>query len=155
MGDVFLRPGRDGDRAAIARIWHDSAGFAGAPSLPPIDWLRQRVDALSGKVWQVTVAEDAGGIVAFVAIEPDRATLSELFVRPDRIGTGLGAKLLGHARAQMPGGFTLYTWAGNAAARRFYERAGLVPTHEGRHPERGHPVVHYAWKPPVSSCADG
>lgn len=155
MTDVFLRPGRDEDLGAVARIWHDSAGFGGAPSLPPQDWLRARVDSLFGTVWHVTVAEDASGIVAFLAIELDLAILSELFVRPDRIGTGLGKRLLNHAKTQMPGGFTLYTWAENAAARRFYERAGLRLTHEGKHPERGHPVVHYAWEPPLSACAGG
>lgn len=148
MDTILLRPAGAADRAAIARIWHASAGHGGAPNLPSPAFLRERVEAALGTLWpEVTVAEAAGEIVAFLALAPARGVLEEIFVQPDRIGQGLGRRLLDLAKRRMPGGFTLYTWAQNAPARAFYERAGLVLTQEGRHPERGHPVVHYAWTP--------
>lgn len=148
MDTILLRPAGAADRAAIARIWHASAGHGGAPNLPSPAFLRERVEAAFGTLWpEVTVAEEAGEIVAFLALAPARGVLEEIFVQPDRIGQGLGRRLLDLAKRRMPGGFTLYTWAQNAPARAFYERAGLVLTQEGRHPERGHPVVHYAWTP--------
>ncbi|MPL82872.1 hypothetical protein SDC9_28821 [bioreactor metagenome] len=148
MDTILLRPAGAADRAAIARIWHASAGHGGAPNLPSPEFLRERVEAALGTLWpEVTVAEEAGEIVAFLALAPARGVLEEIFVRPDRIGQGLGRQLLDLAKQRMPAGFTLYTWAQNAPARAFYERAGLVRAQEGRHPERGHPVVHYAWTP--------
>ncbi|MFC5736178.1 GNAT family N-acetyltransferase [Sinirhodobacter huangdaonensis] len=148
MDTILLRPAGAADRAAIARIWHASAGHGGAPNLPSPSFLRERVEAALGTLWpEVTVAEEAGEVVAFLALAPARGVLEEIFVQPDRIGQGLGRRLLDLAKRRMPGGFTLYTWAQNAPARAFYERAGLVLTQEGRHPERGHPVVHYAWTP--------
>lgn len=148
MEQILLRPARPADADAIAQIWHASAGHGGAPNLPSPAFLRERAGAALGTLWpEVTVAEAAGEIVAFLALAPARGVLEEIFVRPDRIGRGLGRQLLDLAKRRMPGGFTLYTWAQNDAARAFYERAGLVLTQEGRHPERGHPVVHYAWMP--------
>lgn len=148
MEQILLRPAHAADRPAIAQIWHASAGHGGAPNLPSPAFLRERVGVALGTLWpEVTVAEEAGEVIAFLALAPERRVLEEIFVRPDRIGQGLGRRLLDLAKQRMPAGFTLYTWAQNDAARTFYERAGLVLTQEGRHPERGHPVVHYAWMP--------
>lgn len=148
MEHILLRPARPADADAIAQIWHASAGHGGAPNLPSPEFLLARVEGALGTLWpEVTVAEEAGEVIAFLALAPERRVLEEIFVRPDWIGRGLGRRLLDLAKQRMPAGFTLYTWAQNAPARAFYERAGLVLTQEGRHPERGHPVVHYAWVP--------
>ena len=47
----------------------------------------------------------------------------------------------------MPGGFTLYTRTVNSRARRFYERASMVPLREAIHPRSGDPIVWYGWSP--------
>lgn len=83
------------------------------------------------------VAHDDGGIVGFVTFEPDTGsyetdattgTVTNLFVRPDRRGEGVGRELLAAAeRALSEGGadaVSLEVMARNEAARRFYRREG-------------------------------
>ena len=54
--------------------------------------------------------------------------------------------LLMEVKAAMPGGFSLFTRAGNARARRFYEKAGLIVLREAIHPKFGDAIVYYRWK---------
>jgi len=83
------------------------------------------------------IARDDGGIVGFVTFEPDAGayetdattgTVTNLFVRPDRRGEGVGGELLAAAeRALSEAGadaVSLEVMAGNEAARRFYRREG-------------------------------
>ena len=52
-----------------------------------------------------------------------------LYVEPDRIGTGLGRSLFGHAVADLRlrhSPVVVWHFAANAVAARFYERAGFV-----------------------------
>jgi len=95
--------------------------------------------------WAVTVVEADDGIIGFVAIKPTDRTLAELFLSPEHLGGGIGKALLDHAKAAMPGGFSLFTTSRNARARHFYEREGLVSLREEPHPRSGHPVTYYGW----------
>ncbi|WP_121821572.1 GNAT family N-acetyltransferase [Halostella salina] len=83
------------------------------------------------------VGRDDGGVVGFVTFEPDTGsyetdvttgTVTNLFVRPDRRGEGVGSELLAAAeRALAEDGadaVSLEVLAGNEAARRFYRREG-------------------------------
>jgi ribosomal protein S18 acetylase RimI-like enzyme len=146
---LTLRPADARDRDAIADIWHASASLpsVGPPVMPSRETLRQRVDAELAAAWVATVAVAAGRIVGFVAIKPGEAVLAEIFVAPDAIGAGAGRALLDHAKAAMPQGFTLFTRSGNARARAFYERAGLVAFRDDLHPRSGDPIVYYRWAP--------
>ena len=114
--------------------------------MPTVGQLRHRVDLELAGGWRVTVAVSRDSVLGFVATKPAEAALDQLFVRPGSIGRGVGRALLGQAMAEMPDGFTLYTRAANAAARRFYENAGLAYIREGVHPVNGDPVAHYGWK---------
>src|SRR5262245_17038011 len=142
-----LRPATEADRDAIAEIWHISASLPGVgpPVMPTARELRERVDREFEAGWQVTVAVRDDRVAGFAAIKPAEAILAELFVRPEAIGIGAGRALLAHAVEAMPGGFTLFTRSGNARARRFYERAGLIFLRDDVHPRAGDPITYYGW----------
>jgi putative acetyltransferase len=144
----MLRPATEVDHDTIAQVWHASASLPGVgPAVMPSEAeLRQRLRVEFESGWDVTVAISGDEIVGFVAIKPKQAVLAELFVRPGALGGGIGQRLLAHAIAAMPDGFTLYTRSGNTRATRFYEKAGLARLREGIHPRSGDPIVYYGWQ---------
>lgn len=144
-----LRPALLADHQAIADLWHQSASLPGVgpPDMPTREALRERVEAEMAGGWVVTLADDDRGLAGFLALRPGDGVLAELFLRPDCIGRGLGHALIEKAKADMPGGFTLYTTATNGRARRFYERHGLVMEREAPHPRGAHLVTYYRWRP--------
>ena len=144
-----LRSATDRDRDAIAAIWHESAGLptVGPANMPSRADLRARVDFEMAGSWEVTVAEQRGVVVGFLAVRRNEAVLAELFLRPDVIGQGIGGALLDRAKTAMPGGFTLFTRATNVRARRFYERAGLTVLRTETHRRDGDQIVFYGWTP--------
>lgn len=153
---VELRSSVESDNDTIAQIWHQSASLPGVgPAVMPSEAdLRHRVDLELAAGWEVTLAVLEGRTVGFVALKRRESVLAELFVRPASIGLGVGRRLLAHAIATMPAGFTLYTRAGNTKARLFYEREGLVALREDKHPRSGEPVIHYAWNGPPATPED-
>jgi GNAT superfamily N-acetyltransferase len=82
-----------------------------------------------------------------MVVAPD--DLDQLYVRPDRIGQGIGRRLLEVAREQSPAGLSLYTFQVNERARRFYERNGFMADWfgDGSGNEEGQPDVRYVWRP--------
>lgn len=144
MEDRFRRAGPD-DAGALAQSVlegvQDYPAFAPAGwAAPSLDAEREHVRAALGQahVWCL-VAEDAGEVVGQITVlpaaraphpvdDPALGHVSNLFVRRDHWGTGLARKLhdaaVAAARAR---GFTelrLFVAAGQARARRFYEREG-------------------------------
>ena len=73
---------------------------------------------------QVRVVKDKNSIVAFLAFNSD--SVSQLYVRVQNIGRGLGSRLLGIAKTESNGSLWLYTFAQNSNARRFYEKHGFL-----------------------------
>ena len=73
---------------------------------------------------QVQVVKREGVIVAFLASTTE--CVSQLYVRVQNIGQGLGTKLIEAAKAKSHGNLWLYTFARNTNARRFYERHGFI-----------------------------
>jgi ribosomal protein S18 acetylase RimI-like enzyme len=75
--------------------------------------------------------------------------LDQLYVAPDRLGRGIGRRLLDIAKARSPDGLRLYTFQVNERARRFYERNGFVAVAfgDGSGNEEGQPDVRYVWQP--------
>jgi GNAT superfamily N-acetyltransferase len=53
--------------------------------------------------------------------------ITHLYLRPARVGRGIGSRLLGHAVGRASPPLRLYCFRQNGAARRFYERHGFVP----------------------------
>jgi GNAT superfamily N-acetyltransferase len=90
--------------------------------------------------WRPWVAESDGLIVGYATTSPGKdwwlpppegaGEITNLYLDPDVIGTGVGSRLYDHAVADLrERGFNpLVVWAfrDNHRARRFYERKGLV-----------------------------
>ena len=143
---IEIRAARPEDAPAIAAVHVASARDAYRGILPD-DWLdalstgahetfwRWRVESLrqDGAIW---VAANSGSIVGFCTTsrsdEPDAAAdtaeVGWLYVSPNRVGEGVGSGLLAQAISRAADqGFaeaTLWVYADNERARRFYENAG-------------------------------
>ncbi len=145
---VHLRAGRIEDADVLAAIHHRSR-TAAMPWIPLVHeetetrgWMRDVVLAHQ----EVLVAERDGRPVGFAAVEGD--WLEQLYVEPEAIGTGVGRPLLDAVKAERPGGLSLYVFARNERARRFYEAAGfvLVEQGDGSGNEEREPDIRYRWE---------
>jgi GNAT superfamily N-acetyltransferase len=149
-------------------------GFAGYAAFLPRGWapppaeeeaagIRERL----GNAWCV-IAHDAPGVAGHVAFFsagertgdeapiPGLAHLWMLFVREPWWGSGLARTLLAmavdEAAAQGYDAMRLYTPAGHARARRFYEREGWTAVGEPRyHPMLALDLVEYRRRLPASA----
>jgi ribosomal protein S18 acetylase RimI-like enzyme len=140
---ITIRPATTPDLAAIGRV-HTRARGAAYQDLVPADALHA-VDATAMAQWweqrwtyergthRLAVAQDpAGAVVGFTYVGPSRrAGTGELYaihVDPQRQGGGIGRALMAAALASLGelGATRAVLWvlAGNAPARRFYERGG-------------------------------
>jgi GNAT superfamily N-acetyltransferase len=132
------------DADAIAALVEE--GFEGYRSFLGPEWPLPRLGAeelrpvlARPSTWSI-VAEEDGALCGTITLvpgeesrtpEPGIAHVSELFVRPAHQGTGLATDLLARAvRAAAPRPMRLFTPAGHARARRFYEREGWRRTSE-------------------------
>jgi GNAT superfamily N-acetyltransferase len=155
---ITIRPATADDAAAVADVYlasfHATYDFALAHTDDEVrGWIRD-VLVPAGGTW---VAVDAAGdVVGMMAVEPGQAgepgepgELDQLYVRPDRLGEGIGRRLLEIAREQSQDGLRLYTFQVNARARRFYERNGFVAEWfgDGSANEERQPDVRYVWRP--------
>lgn len=93
------------------------------------------------------VAVDDGEVVGLLSIGP--GDLDQLYVAPDRLGAGIGRRLVDLAKGRSPAGLSLWTFQVNDRARRFYERNGFtaVELGDGSTNEEGQPDVRYEWRP--------
>lgn len=108
-----------------------------------LTWLANRIR--NGEECWIT--RDESGISAFMLLEP--GWLDQLYVRPDRIGQGLGARLVEKAKDLMPNGMKLWTFQSNVRAHKFYEKHGFVVIEktDGHYNEEQSPDVCYEWQP--------
>jgi GNAT superfamily N-acetyltransferase len=92
------------------------------------------------------VVEESGAIVALLVLEP--GWLSDLYVDPGHTGRGIGSRLVVLAQQRSPVGLSLWAFASNTGARRFYERHGFVAVGgtDGDN-EEGMPDIRYHWSP--------
>lgn len=125
-----LRPAQPADAPRIAEVLLASrrAFLPYAPS-PHTDaethaWVEHVLVPAGG----VVVAEQEGrvdGVLAWSA-SGGASWIDQLYVHPDAVGRGLGARLLEHALGALAAPIRLKTFQANAGARRFYERHGFV-----------------------------
>lgn len=145
--DLLLRPAVPGDLPAVAEV-HLAARAAAAPQMPPLVHGREEVlafhTALDLSQRDLWVAETEQ-VVGYVELKAD--WLDDLYVRPDHQGRGIGGALLDLAKSLRPDGFCLWVFEANQAARRFYQRHGLVEleTTDGSDNEERAPDVRMAW----------
>jgi GNAT superfamily N-acetyltransferase len=146
-----LRRGGGPDADAMGRLMHDS--FRGYLTFAPLGWEPPSAEDETGAFFEALehpdvwcrVAEADGELVGHVAFMPatmSRAATDEpglahfwmLFVRPSHWGTGLASELHGDAvREAAARGYSsmrLFSAAGQARARRFYEREGWTAVGE-------------------------
>jgi GNAT superfamily N-acetyltransferase len=93
------------------------------------------------------VADIDGSPAGFVSLTGD--DVDQLYLAPDRRGQGLGYLLIEKAKAQRPGGLSLWTFQVNEPARRFYLRHGFreVERTDGEHNEEREPDIRMRWQP--------
>ena len=145
---ITLRPAAPTDAAGVADVYlasfHATYEFPLAHTDQEVRaWIRDSVG--SGGWW--AALDPAGAIVGTMALAPGE--LDQLYVRPDRLGEGIGRRLLDIAKDESPAGLTLYTFQVNDRARRFYERNGFVADWfgDGSANEERQPDVRYVWRP--------
>ena len=128
-----IRPAGAADMAAVADLWHEGwhSGHAGhvPEGLTELRTLEAFHARTPSRVADTTVAvDDSDELLGFVMVVGDE--VEQVFVGPSARGTGLAGVLLASAEEQVAAaGFDL-AWlavvAGNARARRFYEKCGWV-----------------------------
>lgn len=76
--------------------------------------------------------------------------LEQLYVAADRLGGGIGRRLVELAKEREPVGLSLWTFQVNARARRFYERNGFAAVEwtDGSGNQERQPDVRYEWVRP-------
>ena len=122
-----LRPYDAADEDALAAVWFESWRSVGLaePAVVRSDLAARTKRELSAR-WDVTVAEEDGRVVGFLAIAPEERRLDQLFVLPEMQGRGIGRALFNLAAAKMRDGFWLSTQLNNHRARDFYTRRGMI-----------------------------
>jgi GNAT superfamily N-acetyltransferase len=130
-GTVRLRAARPGEAALLSALalrskasWGYDEAFIDACRAE----LTYTPSRLRDPLFHFVVAIDDGDLCGFYALEtraPQRFELDALFVAPDRIGTGIGRALIGHAIAavRQAGGRSLVI-QGDPNAAGFYHAAG-------------------------------
>jgi len=126
---VELRPAAAADVAAIAAVWHQAWIDGHVGHVPeaihehrrPEDFLRR----VPGRLPRTTVATVGSRLLGFAMVHDDQ--VEEVYVAAAARGTGVAAALLHDAESRVGVSFDeawLAVAAGNARARRFYERQG-------------------------------
>ena len=132
MSTAELRPATTADAADLARIWREGwrDGHLGHT---PSALVEARTDASFDRralerVPQTTVATIDGDLVGFTVVVDDEA--EQVYVDRAARGSGVAALLLAEVERQVAADGHSRAWlavaAGNARARRFYERSGWV-----------------------------
>ncbi len=155
---VTIRRATPADAAAVADVWLASwrATFDFSPGHPDDEvrtWVGQEL-LPSTEAW--VAADPAGRVIGVMALS--EAMVEQLYLAPDWIGRGVGARLLDLAKERRPAGLDLYCFQANRRARRFYERHGFAPVAfgDGTGNEEHQPDIRYAWRPmAVARSPDG
>jgi GNAT superfamily N-acetyltransferase len=130
-----IRPADAGDMSAVADLWHEGwhSGHAGhvPEGLTAARTLEAFQERTPPRVADTTVAvSEEGELLGFVMVVGDE--VEQVFVGPAARGSGLAAILLAEAERQVAAAGHGEAWlavvAGNARARRFYEKLGWVDT---------------------------
>ncbi len=150
LTETTVRPAMPADLPEVAEVLLAARRDA-VPAMPPPvhdeDAVRAQVITLLDRGREIWVAEEGGidDVAGFAAVHDD--WLESLYVGPRHQGQGIGTMLLEVVKAARPGGFGLWVFAGNAAARGFYHRHGLIELEhtDGSANEEREPDVRMVW----------
>ena len=145
---MIIRKAGPADHDALARIWLESWYSTGLKTLfdPGLQMLRSRIPDEVAKGWDLYAAEEAGEIVAMLAINPRQSYLDQLWVAPAHQGRGIGRALLAFTRQQLPNEIWLRCVVQNESAWRWYEREGFLFEGEEDVPPSNMRMKRYRWK---------
>jgi ribosomal protein S18 acetylase RimI-like enzyme len=148
MSQPVIRSARSDEYEQITRVWMDSWVSTGLEdaSATLLARLRERVMTEAAKGWSLYVADDRGKLAAMLALHLPDNYLDQLFVGPEYQGSGLGRRLLGFTRQQMPDEIWLRCVRENEKAWRWYEREGFVFEKEEPEPKNGFVMKYYRWR---------
>lgn len=128
--DVTLRPATAGDAEAVATIWHDGWRDAHLGYVPDALFAVRTQESFgvraAERVGDTAVATVGGAVAGFVMVVGDE--VEQVYVSTLHRGAGVADALLAEAERLVARGGHEKAWlavvAGNARARRFYERNG-------------------------------
>lgn len=144
---VELRRATNADADAVADVY--LASFKQA--LPTVqlahddESIRRHIRGVIASGRDCWVAADGDEIVGLMFLKP--GWVDQLYIAPDRLGEGIGRRLLDLAKEQSGGELQLWTFQVNDRARRFYERNGftIAELTDGSGNEEREPDVRYTW----------
>jgi GNAT superfamily N-acetyltransferase len=158
MTTIVFRAARPDEAARLTEIALRSKGHWGY-SAEFLDACRAELTFHPADVAsrRIVVADSAAGIAGFYSIdgEPPHGELGNLWVVPERIGTGLGRRLWQHAAADAArAGYLSLRVEADPHAAGFYRAMGAVEAGEvpsGSVPGRALPLLTYALAAPSRS----
>jgi len=132
----------------IATLWYLSWVSTGLGSDKDLtgDALVKKLEEGIGSGWDLYTYREDGALLAMLAIDPAKSYLSQMFIKPEAQGRGIGRALLAFCREQMPDQIKLNTAELNTRAVEWYEREGFKRAHSYVHPLTGHTMIDYIWK---------
>jgi GNAT superfamily N-acetyltransferase len=130
IDEITLRPATPADAPAVAAIWRAGwiDGHAGQVSdeLVAVRTPESFATRAAARVADTTVATVDGAVAGFVMVVGDE--VEQVYVGGEHRGSGIAAVLLSEAERLVAANGHDVAWlavvAGNARARRFYERSG-------------------------------
>ena len=151
----IIRRATAADAATVADLWLRSWALA----LPTVTRAHDDDDvrAYTREVllpnhatWVMVLGPDSPeAVVGFIVLGD--GWIEQLYLEPDHVGRRLGDHFVELAKVECPGGLHVWTFAVNAAARRFYARHGFVEVEQtdGTGNEEREPDVRLVWRPPT------
>lgn len=150
---IAIRRAVPADAPAVAEVY--LASFKATYDFPLVHddddvrgWVRNKLIPTM-ETW-VAVDDGVAGVagdhvVALMVLAP--GWIEHLYVAPDRLGGGIGRRLVELAQERQPNGLTLWTFQVNDRARRFYEHNGFTAVEfgDGSTNEERQPDVRYEW----------
>jgi ribosomal protein S18 acetylase RimI-like enzyme len=141
---------RAADLDTLVRMWRESFEYGvGITDPHPLDEQVAYFEREVRPTNLVRVAKNSGLVVGFMASTAE--SVAQLHVRVSYHRRGIGAHLLGLAKAESFGHLWLFTFARNAVACAFYESQGFVVVQRGLEPTWQLEDVKYAWSRPASA----
>lgn len=140
-----LRPARAADAPALAGVL--AGWIAETPWMPALHSADEDLRFLRRLIDEAEVTVAAGWRVPVGFMARDGEVIHALYLAPRVRGRGLGARLLGLAKAQSPR-LTLWAFQANERARAFYAREGFreVEFTDGAGNDEKLPDVRLEWR---------